>query len=145
MQISQLDHCAIRTVRIDECRKFYSDVLGLVEGPRPPFAIPGIWFYSGSNPIVHITYVSEQSAQQSTEEALTRPRGVGYLDHVAFRATGLTEMLERLKQHDIPVREVAIPSIHLYQLFIRDPDGVTLELDYSLDEAAGRQPHHSVE
>jgi catechol 2,3-dioxygenase-like lactoylglutathione lyase family enzyme len=135
--ISQLDHCAIRTAHPEECRAFYRDVLGFTEGPRPPFASPGIWFYSGSNPLVHVTYLKERSAA-------ARPPGVGYLDHVAFRATGLAEMLERLKRHNIPVREVAIPSIHLYQLFFQDPDGVTIELDYSMDEAAGRQPHHSV-
>jgi catechol 2,3-dioxygenase-like lactoylglutathione lyase family enzyme len=142
MQISQLDHCAIRTVHLEECRRFYRDVLGLVEGPRPPFAIPGIWFYSGENPIVHITYLSEQRAPPP--QPPLRSRDGGYLDHVAFRATGLLEMLERLQRHAIPVREVSIPSIQLYQLFFQDPDGVTVELDYALDEAAGRRPHASI-
>jgi catechol 2,3-dioxygenase-like lactoylglutathione lyase family enzyme len=141
MTVSQLEHCAIRTVRLEECRKFYRDIMGLVEGPRPPLGIPGIWFYSGANAIVHITYRPENNAQPRRPEGpVARAPDSGYLDHVAFKATGLRQMMQRLQEHGIPFREASIPSIHLHQLFFSDPDGVQIELDYSMDELSAARP-----
>ena len=141
MRISNIDHCAIRTVRVEECKAFYRDVLGFVEGPRPPFSVKGIWFYSDEHPLVHVTYVNEIDDPAPQESERLARRG-GYLDHIAFRAQGLAEMIQRLERHRIPFNEVTIPSLRLYQLFFRDPDGVSIELDYSTDEAGvvGRSP-----
>ena len=43
MPIRTLDHCSIRTVKIDESRRFYVDMLGMDEGDRPDFPFPGHW------------------------------------------------------------------------------------------------------
>ena len=49
-----LDHVNIRTRRLSVLRAFYTDVLGLKDGPRPPFGHPGAWLYAGDHPIVHL-------------------------------------------------------------------------------------------
>ena len=39
-------------------------------------------------------------------------------------------MLARLKASDVPYRERQVPGMDLYQLFVEDPNGITLELNY---------------
>src|SRR5205814_7593730 len=34
--------------------RFYSELLGLRDGPRPPLSFPGAWLYSGASAILHI-------------------------------------------------------------------------------------------
>ena len=45
-------------------------------------------------------------------------------------------MLKRLKARDVGFRERAIPTMSLHQLFLEDPNGVTIELNYSTAAAA---------
>ena len=56
--------------------------------------------------------------------------GTGTVDHMAFAATGVNEMRDRLKKHDIAYRERTVPSLNLHQIFFEDPSGVTIELNY---------------
>ncbi|MEL6480576.1 MAG: VOC family protein, partial [Pseudomonadota bacterium] len=53
----RLDHVNLRTGHLDKMIRWYSDVLGLSEGWRPPFAFPGAWLYAGDTPVVHLVAV----------------------------------------------------------------------------------------
>ena len=66
----------------------------------------------------------------------TRRRGkpTGLLDHIAFTCTGLAEMKARLAQRGIKHEERVIPRDRQTQLFILDPDGVAVELNYPPEE-----------
>ena len=46
MPLSSLDHCSIRTVRLEESRKFYVDVLGMTEGERLALTLYGEIIYA---------------------------------------------------------------------------------------------------
>ena len=59
MALESLDHCAIRTTRLEETRRFYVEALGLEVGPRPPLSLPGYWLYAGGRPIVHLMQIGE--------------------------------------------------------------------------------------
>jgi hypothetical protein len=63
-------------------------------------------------------------------------KGTGTVDHMAFRATGLTEMRARLKRLNVPYRERTVPTLGLHQVFFEDPSSVTIELNYPAAEAA---------
>lgn len=41
MSVGVLDHYNVSTRKLDETVRFYEDVLGFVNGPRPPFDFPG--------------------------------------------------------------------------------------------------------
>ena len=43
MSVGVLDHYNVSTRKLDETVRFYQDVLGFVNGPRPPFDFPGAW------------------------------------------------------------------------------------------------------
>jgi catechol 2,3-dioxygenase-like lactoylglutathione lyase family enzyme len=144
MPIGQLDHYSIRTLDVEASRKFYTEVMGFEAGFRPPFDFPGLWLYNGapypaSCGVVHIVGVDLNNPQGLKDylgdRELGSLTGTGIVDHMAFAATGLAEMRARLKRHRIEYRERTVPSLGLHQVFLEDPSGVTIELNYPAAEA----------
>jgi catechol 2,3-dioxygenase-like lactoylglutathione lyase family enzyme len=128
MGIQKLDHYSVRTPDLARAMRFYEDALGFYPGPRPPFTFPGAWMYtapeageSEGRPIVHL--IGDAGAQAGT--------GTGAVDHIAFAASGIGELHARLDRHGIAFRERKVPSTGMHQVFVRDPDGVTIELNYA--------------
>ena len=83
--IDGLDHMTIVTADLAASRRFYAEVLGLVDGERPPFDVPGAWLYQGDRPIVHLVGRESGDAGGST----------GPFDHLAFRASDLAGTVAR--------------------------------------------------
>ncbi len=120
MTIAGVNHFNIATGDLERSRRFYSEVLGLREGERPPFSRPGAWMYIGGQPILHI----------STGRAAKTQRSDAF-DHVAFTAADIEGTRATLRKHGIYFEEYAVPDRELHQLFFRDPDGVEIELQFS--------------
>jgi catechol 2,3-dioxygenase-like lactoylglutathione lyase family enzyme len=148
MQLS-LNHFSVRTLDLEATKHFYVNVLGLTEGPRPDFPFPGYWLYQGptdayQNAAVHIIGIDKNDVSGLTnylgERDTTQLKGSGALDHVAFFATGLADMLLRLKEHNIEPRQREVPSLGLHQLFLDDPNGIVIELNYPFDEKQTLDP-----
>jgi catechol 2,3-dioxygenase-like lactoylglutathione lyase family enzyme len=125
MPIEALDHYNICTADLDRARRFYSDVIGLRDGERPPFGRPGAWMYLGDQAILHI---STSRVPESTRRDA--------FDHVAFRASGLAATREALDRLGIHHQSFVVPDRNLVQVFFRDPDGAEIELIFSGSEAA---------
>jgi catechol 2,3-dioxygenase-like lactoylglutathione lyase family enzyme len=140
MGIRRLDHFSIRTLKLDETKAFYVDVLGLKDGNRPPFKFPGAWLYNGDDAVVHIVGIDPQNPSSTTDYLGIKGEldavGTGTLDHVAFVATGLMALRQRLLERSIVFRERTVPDLGLHQVFIDDPNGVTIELNYPASELA---------
>lgn len=139
-----LNHVSIRTADLEACRRFYVEVLGLRVGPRPDFPFPGLWLYGGDDPatgqpVVHVIGVDRNDSSGRDGYLGERPaqplRGSGALDHVAFAATGLSEMRIRLARLGLAIHERTVPGLGLRQLFLTDPDGIVVELNYPGSEA----------
>lgn len=133
-----LNHFSIRTTDLEACRGFYAEVLGLTVGPRPDFPFPGHWMYRGdhadvANAVVHIIGIDANDPTGLNQYLGDREVGVtgsGSVDHIAFFADGLAEMLAHLRQRGVAFRERTVPSIGLHQLFLDDPAGIVIELNY---------------
>jgi catechol 2,3-dioxygenase-like lactoylglutathione lyase family enzyme len=126
-----LNHFSIRTLDMAATEAFYSKVLGLTAGPRPPFPFPGFWMYAGShdnyaNAVVHIIGMDKNDPE-------------GLKKYLGFFATGLEGMLKHLKTLGVAFRERTVPSIGLHQLFLDDPTGIVIELNYPEAESAALQ------
>jgi catechol 2,3-dioxygenase-like lactoylglutathione lyase family enzyme len=155
MDIKRVDHYSIRTRDLERSQRFYTEVIGLKAGPRPPFDFPGCWLYSGEPPadltnptrnygLVHLMGWNPDKPGSLDAYVGARPDaqlegGTGSLDHVAFAATGREAVLERCRRHNIHYIERAVPMLGLHQVFIKDPDGVTLELNFPASEAPTAQ------
>ena len=134
MALTSLDHCAIRTAKLDETRDFYVDVLGLEDGDRPDFPFPGNWLYADGVAVVHLVGIDpdDPSGLEDYLGAVAPEdlRGSGAVDHLAFRAGDATALMARLRGMGVGFRERLIPSMDLFQLFVEDPNGITVELNY---------------
>ncbi|GLH76140.1 glyoxalase [Bradyrhizobium sp. SSBR45G] len=133
VSVGVLDHFNIRTRNLAETVRFYEDVLGLENGDRPNFAFPGAWMYSEGRPVVHLVDISP------TEEAQKPDSGV--VHHVAFVSRGFAGMKARLAAKGMPFDARQVPGGELWQIFVRDPNGVMIELNYeAAKEQAGDAP-----
>jgi len=122
MKVAGLNHVNIAAPRelLERVRAFYVDVLGLSEGDRPPLASHGYWLYAGDEPIVHL------SLRDSTAG-----NGAGAIDHFALTCHGLAPMLALLTRLGVVHRAVRVPGRAQVQIFLRDPAGVNVELNFS--------------
>jgi len=145
--IGGIDHYSIRAQDMGAVVSFYEKTLKLVIGPRPPFDFPGAWLYrsdgngqpAGSALVHVIDVVGGANAglhDYLGERDLAGGGGTGALDHIALRVEGLAELRQRLAQHGIPFRERTVPLIGVHQVFLVDPCGVTIELNFDDAETA---------
>ena len=132
MPLLKIEHFLVLSNDIDRTRDFYCNVLGLREGFRPKLDFAGYWLYVGDTPSIHIgelasyaVWTKEVGIPISTPAAST-----GAVDHIAFNASGFDEMRARLKSHGIEPSENLLDEIGLRQLFIYDPNGVPIELNF---------------
>jgi catechol 2,3-dioxygenase-like lactoylglutathione lyase family enzyme len=133
VSVGMLDHFNIRTRNLADTIRFYEDVLGLENGARPNFAFPGAWMYSEGRAVVHLVDISATSEPQKPDS--------GVVHHVAFASRGFGEMKARLAQKGMPFDARQVPGGELWQIFVRDPNGVMIELNYeAAKEQAGVAP-----
>src|SRR5215813_9157927 len=143
MPLQHLQHFLIQTGDLEKTKDWYVDVLGMRVGPCPDFKFPVYWLYLGDTDVLHITTggknVSENRKSYVGQESQAT-NGTGVIDHIAFRATGLATMIENLTRSGIAFKERQVDDQGLYQLFLFDPNGVKIELNFSNSEAKGRKP-----
>jgi len=132
---TNFDHVNINTSCLKETVNFYT-LLGLVDGPRPDFDFGGSWLYLDldfQTACIHLVEVDDIWAIE----------GSGTVDHIAFRCDvkKLNETQNKLDEAEIEYKynrvlleegnnEKNIPPNAIDQLFIYDPNGVQVELNF---------------
>ena len=118
----QLDHMniSVPAALLDTIRDFYCHILGLTQGPRPEFGIPGYWLYdtNGSRAIVHIIESDNHT-----------PPDMNHLDHVAFQTDDLDAVRAKLEAQAIPYGHLDLPDFNLEQVQFTDPAGIKIEIN----------------
>ena len=139
MSIGGVSHITLlcTPAQLPGLRAFYERVIGLPIGPRPSFDFPGTWLYAGEEPIVHLAAVLGEDIATAGNSASTGLPGArsstGSIDHIALRVVGTVEGCRaRLTAFGIEFSEAPVPGFPLYQLFLKDPLGVKLELNLEL-------------
>ncbi len=118
IQVRDLNHVNITTRDTDRAVKFYTQVLGLKEGPNPAFASRLRWMYQGDQPLVHISEAAEDWTGG----------GEAAFQHIAFRITNHDTAKQRIEELGIEHRVNIMDDFPIRQIFFDDPDGVTVEL-----------------
>ncbi|MFC5741910.1 VOC family protein [Dyella tabacisoli] len=124
-----IDHLNLRAPAelIERLRCFYIDLIGLREGPRPVFrsGSHGYWLYAGDSPVIHLTISGDGDAE---------PRTTGWLGHYAFACENLTATRARLDAAGVHYQTDIVDAISQVQLFLVDPAGVGVELNFRMAE-----------
>jgi catechol 2,3-dioxygenase-like lactoylglutathione lyase family enzyme len=118
--VTGLDHINIRTADLMATKRLFVGVLGLTEGWRPPFPFPGSWLYAGEKDVVHLVEVARPAADSQGSS----------LDHFAFDISDYEAALEKIAATGLSYRESETPGTSVKQIFVRDPNGVTIELNW---------------
>jgi len=147
VSISKLAHFSLRTTALDASRRFYCEVLGFREGFRPAFDFPGAWLYHRGDDtdygVVHLIGINPDDPRGLTDYLGDKGQdglhGSAAVDHLAFLATDLTGILGRMRDSGCDYRQRTVPSLGLHQVFVEDPSGVTIELNFPAEEAVALQ------
>ncbi len=126
MDINLLEHVNLRTTDLNRLEEWYGQVLGLKPGYRPPFKSTGRWLYAADIPMIHLLYVEDQQLADDPT-----------MEHFAMRAAGLKDFLNTLKEMNISYRTVRVPELRVFQIYLSDPDGNNMHIDFAPEEADG--------
>ncbi len=141
MLITRIHHFTIRTPMLEKTAYFYEQVIGLIIGQRPSFSFSGVWLYAEGEPILHLVYqpISSSVSDDKLEEYLGKQGtalGSGAIDHISLKGTNLQKMQSHLSSFkELNFRERIVPELHEHQIFLEDPNGITIEVifPYSLE------------
>jgi catechol 2,3-dioxygenase-like lactoylglutathione lyase family enzyme len=142
MPLQLLEHYTIRSADMEATRDFYCRAIGLRVGKRPPLAFPGYWLYCGETPVVHLVPLGNPKAirgKVNVPAASGERAGGGAVDHVAFRAENAPAMRRRLRANNIAFAEQEQPGSGLVQMFLDDPNGVTVEINFRNEKRAAKR------
>jgi catechol 2,3-dioxygenase-like lactoylglutathione lyase family enzyme len=132
MPVTSLNHYLIVSRNLERSKKFYQEVLGLQLAERPDFGFPGYWLKTGDNICVHL---ASQNPNKIRDNFLLKkhPRGTtgsGSVDHIAFLAQNPEEVRTRIQKNKVEMHFRSFPDAKLFQIFLKDPDSVTIELNF---------------
>jgi len=130
MTVRALDHVNLRVADVAATVAFYQDLLGMTATP-PPGASDvsrSVWLCDGAGRAV--IHASDARMRTPTGEGGAAKHGSGVVDHVALECTAYDDMDARLTAAGCDLRRNTVPQISLRQLFLVDPDGVLVELNF---------------
>ena len=131
MGVQTLEHVTIRCAQLQRTRDFYVDLMGLTDGERPNFPFRGHWLYLGGIPVVHLVEATDTAGAWGRDMVMPDPEdGTGSFDHVAFRGNDFAAMRAKLQKAGLTFKERVVPGGRLSQLFVPDPEGVLVEINF---------------
>jgi catechol 2,3-dioxygenase-like lactoylglutathione lyase family enzyme len=123
-----LDHINVQTTRLAETVDFYRQVIGL-EVRDPPGLDPRLvqWMHAeDGRAIVHISTVGSLLGEAPAELG----GKTGAVHHVALLCSGHDAMVARIEARGLLYRLNHVTVVDLKQIFVEDPNGILLELNY---------------
>jgi catechol 2,3-dioxygenase-like lactoylglutathione lyase family enzyme len=132
MPITELNHFLLVARDLEKTKTFYQKVLGLELAERPDFGFPGYWLKAGDGICVHL---ASQEPNKTRDMFLLKKhpkgtKGSGSVDHIAFLAKDPFEVRKRIQKNKVEMHFRSFPDAKLFQIFLKDPDDVTIELNF---------------
>lgn len=126
MAVIGINHYNLRADRatLETLRDFYSQILGLEVGYRPPFRSSGYWLYAGEQPLVHLT--------EARPDEIRLKGSTSTFDHLAFSCEDYEAFIERLRRSNVEFTVDRVPLVGQLQIFFSDPAGNGIELSFPL-------------
>ena len=133
--LTELNHFLLVSKNLERSKDFYCRVLGLkVATERPDFGFPGYWLKANGEICVHL---ASQNPNRIRDQFLLKKhpkgtRGSGAVDHIAFLAKDAEGVRSRIQRNGVVMHYRSFPDAKppLFQIFLKDPDDVTIELNF---------------
>ena len=134
MTVKSIDHANIRTSDVPGTIAFFKDVLGM-EASVPPGGTSleraGWLLDAEGRAVIHVAGTDIDYPTDEWRPAVTEMRAdTGRLHHVALSCSGFDAVRDRVYRTGLEVAENAIETIGLRQIFVTEPNGVLLELNF---------------
>ena len=134
MSLKTFEHVLILADDLKKTKEFYVDLLGLKDGYRPDFPFPGHWLYLNEDDKAACIHLAMRKQGDGQDYYIGKKNNVksgsGAIDHVAFNCEDIDRMKEMLDNKSIEYTHRKVPGFPLEQLFVDDPDGVKVELNF---------------
>jgi len=125
-RVGSLDHVTLVVRDLDVSRRFFVDVLGMTQVPRPSFSFDGMWLESGST---QVHFIEEHENSSPAGNLVPESRRHGPTNHIAFAVQDAGAFVDRLGQLSVPILSGPVPRPDgAVQVFLNDPDGHVVEL-----------------
>ena len=127
--LSGVQHCTFVVSDLDRSKRFYREVLGLEEIPRPDsFDFGGAWFRVGAADEIHLIAESDGTARAGRSDHGANGF-MGFVPHVALESDDLDAALARAEEHGVLPASGPVPrGDGVTQAFVLDPDRHVIEL-----------------
>jgi glyoxylase I family protein len=141
LEIETLHHTSLPSSDLERSKRFYSDVLGLKEVPRPAFRFPGAWYQVGDRTLhlivgTRMTFREGKGIDSRDAHVAIRVRSFrGAIEHLA--ALGY-EPLDPEAANQDPFRAMRInarATAGFPQIYILDPDRNVIEINADRDDS----------
>ena len=119
MPVTGINHINIRTTDVAKSAQFYVEVFDFeFRSGQGVMGFQRNWLYDASgHPVIHL-------------RVLEAGYDSGPIDHIALDCQGKAEILARLRARDIGVNVVENLQPGVTQVILKDPHGLTLELNF---------------
>ncbi|MFT3968629.1 MAG: VOC family protein [Sphingobium sp.] len=126
MTVQALDHVNLRVRDLEATAAFFTDVLGMRRS-----AERATWILDAAgHPVIHLGSADTPYPSDAWRPFVARQDG-GAVHHVALSCTGYADVVARLEAHGLPYDMNEISGV-LRQVFVAEPGGVLLELNFRI-------------
>lgn len=124
--IRAVGEIALRVSNLDVMATFYEEVIGLEVMKR----FPNVVFFKIAEGFAGHTQILALFDRSAEVPGLRLDRNSTTLDHIAFTIAlkDYDTEYERLKSHGIPIRKQVFEWVQWRSLFVKDPEGNSVEL-----------------
>ena len=127
IDLVRLHHVSFAIRDLNASKRFFGEVIGLEEIPRPGFNFGGAWYALGDQQL-HLIQVED-------DEREARGR-IGRKDHMALEVGDTKAVRQRLLDAGVDFEEGSNQGLGMDQVFCRDPDGHVIEFVQYLTPSA---------
>src|SRR5204862_5612895 len=100
LAVKAIDHVTLVVKDLAQSRRFYLDVLGMREVPRPAFSFAGLWFQAGKTQL-HL--ILEYSGSGPAGNLLPAERRTSRTHHLAFAVEDAAAAFALLQERQVAV------------------------------------------
>ena len=129
MRVRGMNHAALLVGDLEASRRFYGELLGMQEVPRPSnFDFPGAWFRGGTAELHLIGEAESGRAGQVQPGYAQDELAGGYCAHLGLEVEDFEDARRQAEEGGTLVGAPRDRGDGVMQMYLADPDGYVVEL-----------------